>query len=53
MTRATILALLVVVLATPVLAAPKTATWFTDLDKARDEAWARGVPMLIFLSRFT
>jgi len=51
--RAVVLALLLVLVATPALAAPKTAKWFTDLDEAREEAWARGVPMLIFLSRFT
>jgi len=53
MTRAAILVLLVVIFASTAFAAPKTATWFTDLDKAREESWARGVPMLIFLSRFT
>ncbi len=52
-TRAATIAALVLLAATPALAAPKTAPWHTDLDEAREEAWARGVPMLIFLSRDT
>jgi hypothetical protein len=53
MLRATFVAALVVVLAASAMARPQSIEWRTDLGQARQEAWERGVPMLIFLSRFT
>jgi hypothetical protein len=53
MIRATIVTGLLLALGASAVAAPKTARWHTDLGEARREAWERGVPMLVFLSRFT
>ena len=55
MRRAIAVCALCLVVAVPALAGPKKAgvTWHTDLDAARQESWERGVPLLIFFSRFT
>lgn len=53
MIRPAMLALITVLFSTSVFGGQKTAHWHTDLDTAREESVARGVPMLIFLSRFT
>lgn len=53
MTRSATLALLAVLFSASAFGGQKTAHWHTDLDAAREESVARGVPMLIFLSRFT
>ena len=52
MSRIVLPVLLAALLAAPAVAAPREANWHTDLDEAREEAWARGVPMLVFLSRY-
>jgi hypothetical protein len=52
MLRAVALSALALLVAGSAVAAPATATWYTDLDAARKEAWERGVPLLVFLSRF-
>jgi hypothetical protein len=52
MLRTALAVTLIAVVAASALAAPREADWRTDLGAARKEAWERGVPMLIFLSRF-
>lgn len=52
MRTALLAGLIVLTVAGSAGAAPKCADWHTDLDEAREEAWERGVPMVVFLSRF-
>ena len=52
MRTALVAGLIVLVAAGSAGAAPRCADWHTNLDEAREEAWERGVPMVVFLSRF-